>query len=92
MTKIYFIIALFGLWNFIVFLLYAFDKYKAKHQLWRISEKTLLIATLCLGGIGGLIAIYVCQHKIRKSIFLATALLSCMMIVAFFGYLTSLPF
>ncbi|MGF3114129.1 DUF1294 domain-containing protein [Facklamia sp. P12937] len=91
-TYIYFVIGLLGLWNIVVFSLYAVDKYKAKHQLWRISEKSLLIATFCLGGLGGLLAIYLCRHKSRKGIFLATARLSCLMIVAFVGYLTGLNF
>ncbi|NKZ28641.1 DUF1294 domain-containing protein [Facklamia miroungae] len=78
-----------GIWNAIVFLIYAFDKYKAKHQLWRISEKTLLIVTFCFGGIGGLLAIYIFHHKIRKGIFIATAILSCLMITILIGYITA---
>ncbi|MGF3195874.1 hypothetical protein [Facklamia sp. P13055] len=50
------------------------------------------MATFCLGGLGGLLAIYLCRHKSRKGIFLATARLSCLMIVAFVGYLTGLNF
>ena len=30
------------IWNIIVFLFYAIDKYKAQHHLWRIPEKVLI--------------------------------------------------
>ncbi|MGF3195875.1 DUF1294 domain-containing protein [Facklamia sp. P13055] len=50
-TYIYFVIGLLGLWNIVVFSLYAVDKYKAKHQLWRISEKKLINSHLLFRGL-----------------------------------------
>ncbi|MBC7960123.1 MAG: DUF1294 domain-containing protein [Vallitaleaceae bacterium] len=51
--------------NGLSFLLFAFDKYKAIHHTWRISEKHLLLSAL-LGPSGSLLGMLVCRHKIRK--------------------------
>ena len=53
-------------WNIAVFITYAVDKYKAKHQLWRIPEKILLIFALLGGGLGALLAGKLVHHKTRK--------------------------
>lgn len=50
----------------ILFVLMGIDKYKAKHQLWRIPEKTLLILGIIGGGIGGFIGGRIFHHKTRK--------------------------
>jgi uncharacterized membrane protein YsdA (DUF1294 family) len=63
--RIWALTALF-VWNVVVFTLYARDKYKAKHDLWRTPEKTLLLSALVAGGIGALIAGKICHHKTRK--------------------------
>ncbi len=39
------------LWNILVFATYAIDKRRAIRGAWRISEKTLMIESLLLGGI-----------------------------------------
>lgn len=44
----------FMLINIVTFVVYGLDKYKARHQQWRIPEKTLLL----LAGVGGAIGAY----------------------------------
>lgn len=60
----------------VTFLLFAFDKLMAKQGGWRIAERHLL--TLCtLGGwLGGLAAILLFRHKIRKAEFMSMFVLS----------------
>lgn len=41
------------------------DKYKAKHNHWRIPEKTLLLIPLFLGSVGSLIGMYTFRHKTK---------------------------
>ena len=43
---IYYLLALLIIWNVVVFVFYAVDKYKAQHHLWRIPEKVLLAQAL----------------------------------------------
>lgn len=52
--------------NLITFLAFAADKIKAKLNLWRIKEATLLFLSFIGGTAGGLIAMHVCRHKVRK--------------------------
>lgn len=51
--------------NAVAFLLMLIDKYKARKNLWRIPEATLM-ATAALGGsIGALVGMYTVRHKTR---------------------------
>lgn len=59
---------IFLLLNLINFILYGIDKYKAKHDLWRISEKTLLTLSI-MAGFGGLIGMKIFHHKTREKKF-----------------------
>ncbi|MGY3730644.1 DUF1294 domain-containing protein [Lactococcus termiticola] len=59
------------LWNIIVFVFYAVDKYKASHHLWRIPEKVLLTQAILAGGIGAILAGRLVHHKTRKWYFWA---------------------
>ena len=54
--------------NLINFILYGIDKYKAKHNLWRISEKTLLTLSV-LAGVGGILGMEIFHHKTREKKF-----------------------
>ncbi len=54
--------------NLINFILYGIDKYKAKHNLWRISEKTLLTLS-ALAGVGGILGMEFFHHKTREKKF-----------------------
>ena len=49
--------------NLIGFLSMGIDKFKAKHNMWRIPEKTLLLIPLLGGSIGSLIGMYTFRHK-----------------------------
>ena len=51
--------------SIITFVLFGFDKNRAIKHRWRISERTLLLASL-FGGIGGLLGMLLFHHKTRK--------------------------
>ncbi len=53
------------IWNMIVFLMYGTDKYRAKRNLWRIKEKTLLLSALFFGGAGAFLGMTVFRHKTK---------------------------
>lgn len=52
--------------NIIGFLAMGIDKYKAKRNLWRIPEGTLMMIALLGGGIGTVTGIYTFRHKTKK--------------------------
>lgn len=49
--------------NAVAFLLMLIDKWKAKKNLWRISEATLMSTAILGGGIGALLGMYTVRHK-----------------------------
>lgn len=51
--------------SFVSFILMGRDKSLAKHHGWRIPESTLLLAALCMGGIGAWIGMKVFHHKTK---------------------------
>lgn len=51
--------------NAIAFGLMLIDKYKAKKNLWRIPEATLMTTALLGGSIGALIGMYTVRHKTK---------------------------
>ncbi|APD06431.1 hypothetical protein UJ101_00899 [Flavobacteriaceae bacterium UJ101] len=51
--------------NLISFLLFGIDKFKARKQLWRISELTLLVFAF-LGPLGALLGMNIFRHKTQK--------------------------
>ncbi len=53
-------------WNMITFLMMGIDKWKAKHEKRRISEKTLLLSSFAMGAIGSGAGMLVFHHKTRK--------------------------
>ena len=60
------------IWNIIVFLFYAIDKYKAQHRLWRIPEKVLISQAILGGGLGAFLGGKICRHKTQKVYFLVS--------------------
>jgi len=60
------LIGLLALWNLVVFITYAMDKWKAVHHRWRIPEKILLSFSLFAGGLGAILAGKLVHHKTRK--------------------------
>ena len=51
--------------NAVAFLLMLIDKYKAKKNLWRIPEATLMASAALGGSIGALVGMYTVRHKTR---------------------------
>ena len=56
-------------WNVAVFLLYGYDKLMAIKNGWRVSEKTLLLCALLLGGIGAYLGMTGFRHKTKHTHF-----------------------
>ncbi len=55
--------------NILGFLAMGVDKWKAKHNSWRIPEKTLFIFAFLGGGIGTIVGMYTFRHKTKKLYF-----------------------
>ncbi len=55
--------------SFISFFLYAADKYRARHGLWRIRESILLLSGFLGGSFGALLAMWFLRHKTRHIYF-----------------------
>ena len=52
--------------NVISFIIYGIDKYKAKKNTYRISEKSLFMLSIMGGMIGSLLGMRFFHHKTRK--------------------------
>lgn len=63
MTKIF--LAYLLIINAVGFVLMLVDKYKARNNLWRIPEATLMTAAVLGGSVGCLIGMYTVRHKTR---------------------------
>jgi len=59
--------------NVVTFLMYGLDKLKAKRNKWRIPEKTLLLPTWLMGGVGALLGMQVFRHKTKHLAFQISA-------------------
>lgn len=51
--------------NAVAFLLMLVDKYKARKNLWRIPEATLMGVAVIGGSVGALIGMYTVRHKTK---------------------------
>lgn len=51
--------------NLIAFALMGLDKWKARRGAWRIPEKTLFLAALLGGALGGTVGMHLFHHKTR---------------------------
>lgn len=51
--------------NLIAFALMGLDKQKARRDAWRIPEKTLFLAALLGGALGGTVGMHLFHHKTR---------------------------
>ena len=49
--------------NIVTFAVYGIDKYKARHDMWRIPESTLLLLAVIGGSIGAWAAMRIFRHK-----------------------------
>lgn len=52
--------------NAAVFFLMLTDKFRARKNLWRIPEATLMLFALLGGSVGALLGMYTFRHKTRK--------------------------
>ena len=52
-------------WNIVTFTLYGIDKYKAKKNKWRISERSLIVCAFLMGGLGAFLGMSVFRHKTK---------------------------
>lgn len=75
--------------NLVVLILYGVDKRKAKKGAWRIPEKTLLIGTWLLGGVGAFVAMRMFRHKTKHIAFQVSAPLGAVLSLAVMGVLTA---
>lgn len=55
--------------NLLTFISYGIDKWKARHNRWRIPEATLLLFAALGGSIGALLAMRVFRHKTQHKKF-----------------------
>ena len=60
------LIIMWLVWNMITFSMMGIDKWKAKHNRRRISEKSLLTVCFLMGAIGGGAGMLTFHHKTRK--------------------------
>lgn len=75
--------------NVLTFVLYGIDKYKARHDRWRISETNLLGLAVLGGAIGAWLGIRIWHHKTQHAIFrygVPLILLAQLAVVAFLIY------
>lgn len=52
-------------WNFLIFCVIGFDKFRARHNMRRLPERTIRCFAMCGGGIGILAAFYLFSHKTK---------------------------
>ena len=50
-------------WNLIAFVLMGADKWKARHDSWRVRESTLFLSAALGGSVGALAGMYLFHHK-----------------------------
>ena len=55
--------------NVFTFILYAYDKFMAVRNKWRVPESVLLVAAACMGAAGALAAMRLFRHKTRHLLF-----------------------
>lgn len=55
--------------NLLTFVIYGIDKYKARHNHWRVREASLLLLAALGGSIGALLAMRVFRHKTQHKKF-----------------------
>ena len=65
MNYIYILIGYIIIINIISFFIMLYDKKQAIYNNFRISEKTIFIVSLLLGGIGTYVGMYVFRHKTK---------------------------
>lgn len=66
LTQLYEALAIYlSVVNLITFFMYGLDKWKAKHDKWRIPEHTLLMLAAVGGSMGAWSGMYIWRHKTK---------------------------
>ncbi len=73
--------------NLLSFLLMGVDKYKSRHNLWRISQKKLFFVSLIGGAVGSVLGMKIFRHKISKLKFKIVMALITIINIFFYGIL-----
>jgi len=73
--------------NVVAFLTFGLDKWLAKRNMRRISERRLLQLTMFLGGIGAFAGSRIFRHKTKKKSFIWRFYLALLINLALFGAL-----
>lgn len=76
------LLLIFAGMNVLTFSLYGVDKRRAERGQWRIAERTLLLCTWLLGGVGAWAGMRVFHHKTRHRIFCVSAPLAAVISLA----------
>ena len=66
---LYALLLYFAVINIVAFFLYGIDKWKARHDKWRVTEARLLSVALLGGSIGALLGMKVWHHKTQHNKF-----------------------
>lgn len=76
--------------NVIGFLSMGFDKFKAKHEMWRTKEQTLFIIAIIGGSIGSILGMYIFRHKTKHTNFtigMPVILITQIVSIIYFGFI-----
>lgn len=84
---LYFYLALLSLASLVAFISYGLDKYKAKHDRWRIPEAFLLGVGFCGGAMGALLGMRAFHHKTKHWYFWVVNIIGLLWQVAMIVYL-----
>ena len=85
------LLILWAVWlaiNLITFILYGVDKRRARKGQWRIPEKTLLLGTWLLGGVGAWLAMRMFRHKTKHIAFAVSAPVGAVLSIAVMAFAT----
>lgn len=69
MTRTYLILIVLAAVNFVAFCAFGIDKYKARHDRWRVPERVLLLLAIFGGAIGAFAGMRVFHHKTQHKKF-----------------------
>lgn len=75
--------------NVVAFCFYGLDKWKAKHNRWRISEATLILSAVIGGSLGAFCGMNLFRHKTKHKKFMigVPVILVIQIAVGYFLYL-----
>lgn len=78
------------LMNIATFVLYYVDKRRSEQNLYRISEKTLLVMSILGGAVGGYLAMVIFRHKTRHWYFNVINIVFIIVHIVLFVWISSL--